>query len=137
MGTNNEIYEQINDQNATKCKNQTILDRFRRDEINLIVASDVLEEGVDLQMCNLVISYDLPQTFRSYVQSKGRARMKESTYILMTPRNNFSKMVNVVSEYRATEVVLKEVSKQTTNSSSTNKAIQYNLILFSVSLEKL
>ena len=47
-----------------------------------ITCSQVIE-GIDLPSCNLVVKYDFPQTFRSYIQSKGRARKRGSQYILM------------------------------------------------------
>ena len=36
--------------------------------------------GMDVQMCDLVIHFDPVQQFRSYVQSKGRARARPSRY---------------------------------------------------------
>ena len=38
---------------------------------------------MDVQRCNLVVRFDPIQTFRSYVQSKGRARAKPSKFIAM------------------------------------------------------
>jgi endoribonuclease Dicer len=38
---------------------------------------------MDVQKCNLVVRFDRIQTFRSYVQSKGRARAKPSKFIIM------------------------------------------------------
>lgn len=38
---------------------------------------------MDVQGCNLVVRFDFIQTFRSYVQSKGRARAKPSKFIAM------------------------------------------------------
>ena len=38
---------------------------------------------MDVQRCNLVVRFDRIQTFRSYVQSKGRARAKPSQFIAM------------------------------------------------------
>lgn len=70
VGVNNRIADSI--ENILENKwNRKSLERFKKGEINLIVASSVLEEGVDLQMCNFVLSYDTPITFRSYIQSKG------------------------------------------------------------------
>lgn len=53
--------------------------------INVLITSEVLEEGVDIQTCNYVVRYDTPKNFPSYVQSKGRARSSDSKFIVMVP----------------------------------------------------
>ncbi|XP_055596421.1 endoribonuclease dcr-1 [Uranotaenia lowii] len=73
-------------------RDRKVLHRFSRGETNTIVTTSVLEEGIDLQMCNTVIKFDKPKTFASYEQSKGRARMKNSNYCIMlnaTDRREF------------------------------------------------
>ena len=59
------------------------LREFRGGLLNCLVSTSVLEEGIDITLCNLVIRFDRIQEFRSYVQSKGRARAKPSKYIIM------------------------------------------------------
>ncbi|KAJ2608641.1 Dicer-like protein 1, partial [Coemansia sp. RSA 1804] len=61
------------------------LNDFAAGKINLIFATQVAEEGVDIQPCNLVIRFDLPQTATSLIQSRGRARMANSQFIVMVP----------------------------------------------------
>lgn len=39
-------------------------------------------QGVDVQTCDLVVRFDKIETFQSYVQSKGRARAKDSKVII-------------------------------------------------------
>lgn len=90
--------------------NNQVLDKFKRGAINLIIATSVLEEGIDLQECNLVISYDVPQTFRSYVQTKGRARMKDSTYAILAPAGEIQKLHKKKQEWEQVLKLLKEVS---------------------------
>ena len=51
-------------------KQEEVLRKFRNKEFNLLVSTSVLEEGVDVPRCNLVIRFDLPTGYRSYVQSK-------------------------------------------------------------------
>ena len=45
-----------------------VLRKFRKRELNLLIATSVLEEGVDVQQCNLVVKFDQPKDYRSYVQ---------------------------------------------------------------------
>lgn len=54
--------------------------------MNVIVATSILEEGLDVQSCNLVIRFDPSSTVCSFIQSRGRARMQNSDYILMVNR---------------------------------------------------
>ncbi|OQD98606.1 hypothetical protein PENVUL_c070G09986 [Penicillium vulpinum] len=59
------------------------LEEFRAGRKNLIVATDVLEEGIDISACSLVICFDKPANLKSFVQRRGRARHKESTFAIM------------------------------------------------------
>ncbi|OVA08941.1 Helicase [Macleaya cordata] len=51
-----------------------IIDDFRKGTVNIIVATQILEEGLDVQSCNLVIRFDPSATVCSFIQSRGRAR---------------------------------------------------------------
>jgi endoribonuclease Dicer len=82
VGINGIIPESISEVENTN-NNKFAIDRFRRKQTNVVCASSVLEEGMDLQSCNLVVMFDYPTTFRAYIQSKGRARSKDSDYIVL------------------------------------------------------
>ena len=67
-------------------KQEEVLRQFRRHEFNLLIATCVVEEGLDIPKCNVVCRFDFPKSFRSYVQSKGRARAKDSKYYIFVDR---------------------------------------------------
>jgi len=48
---------------------------------NVIVATSVAEEGVDLPECDIVIQLDAPDCVRALVQVRGRARKTGSRFI--------------------------------------------------------
>nr|TKR65749.1 endoribonuclease Dicer-like 3-like isoform X2 [Populus alba] len=72
---------------APKMQMET-LESFRSGKVNLLFATDVVEEGIHVPNCSCVIRFDLPKTVRSYVQSRGRARQNNSNFITMLERGN-------------------------------------------------
>uniref|UniRef100_A0A804J326 Uncharacterized protein n=1 Tax=Musa acuminata subsp. malaccensis TaxID=214687 RepID=A0A804J326_MUSAM len=67
---------------------RTVIDSFRAGKVNFLLTTDIAEEGVDIPNCSCVIHFDLPKTVCSYVQSRGRARQVNSSFILMLERGN-------------------------------------------------
>lgn len=49
----------------------------------MLIGTKVLEEGIDLPRCNLVINYNIPLTYKSYLRSKSRAKTLDAYYVLM------------------------------------------------------
>ncbi|KAF9994488.1 Dicer-like protein 1, partial [Modicella reniformis] len=64
-------------------KQRAVLNGFRRGRINLLIATDVAEEGLDIDRCRLVVRFDIKNTLISHIQSRGRARDPDSEYIVM------------------------------------------------------
>ena len=80
-------------------KQEEVLRKFRNDkkrhEFNVLIATSVVEEGLDIPKCNVVCRFDFPKNYRSYVQSKGRARAKGSKYyMLVMKRRKWKKRMN-------------------------------------------
>jgi len=49
-----------------------ILDSFKKDKINILIATDVAARGLDIPDVTHVINYDVPQTYDTYVHRIGR-----------------------------------------------------------------
>lgn len=65
------------------------LRRFGRPgSTNLLIATSVAEEGLDVRPCNFIIRFDLFSQHVSFVQSKGRARHAESRFLVMLEKGN-------------------------------------------------
>ncbi|KAH6691800.1 hypothetical protein BKA61DRAFT_584810 [Leptodontidium sp. MPI-SDFR-AT-0119] len=62
---------------------QDTLEEFRLQHKNLIIATSVLEEGIDISACNVVICFNKPANLKSFIQRRGRARKHNSKYVLM------------------------------------------------------
>ncbi|KAL2236099.1 UNVERIFIED_CONTAM: Endoribonuclease Dicer 3a [Sesamum indicum] len=86
-----------------------ILKSFRHGKVNLLFSTDVVEEGIHVAKCSSVIRFDLPQTVRSYVQSRGRARQKDSQYIIMLERGN-TKQIDHMSYITRSENYMKNTT---------------------------
>lgn len=88
---------------------QQVLKRFKKESTNLLIATSVVEEGLDVRKCNLVVRYDFPLTFQSYVQSKGRARSKNSRYLLLVPEEEDAACRSRLREYTRIESELQTI----------------------------
>ncbi|NWZ00480.1 IFIH1 protein, partial [Loxia curvirostra] len=67
----------------TQNEQREVIDRFRCGNVNLLIATTVAEEGLDIKECNIVIRYGLVTNEIAMVQARGRARADESTYALV------------------------------------------------------
>lgn len=79
-----------------------ILDNFQSGKLNLLVATKVGEEGLDIQTCCLVIRFDPPETVASFIQSRGRARMPQSEYAFLVDRGN-QKEIDLIDNFKKDE----------------------------------
>jgi endoribonuclease Dicer len=80
-----------------------VIKEFRTGEINVLVATAIVEEGLDIPKCNLVFRFNKPPNFSSYMQSKGRARAKQNaSYVLLLDDESDSKALEKdLAEYRS------------------------------------
>ncbi|KAM5274810.1 ATP-dependent RNA helicase DHX58 [Ctenodactylus gundi] len=64
----------------TQRDQQDVIRQFRVGAMNLLVATSVAEEGLDIAQCNVVVRYGLLTNEISMVQARGRARADQSVY---------------------------------------------------------
>ncbi|CAL5068828.1 unnamed protein product [Urochloa decumbens] len=101
--------------NMSRNKMGSIIEKFSSGEVNLLVATSVGEEGLDIQTCCLVVRFDLPETVSSFIQSRGRARMSKSKYVFLLERGNQSQE-KLVGDYITGESIMdKEINSRTSN----------------------
>lgn len=67
------------------------IQKFRGGEYNLLVATSVAEEGLDIGTCNLVIRYDAMTTVTALIQSRGRARHQDSEFVVICMESDMQK----------------------------------------------
>ncbi|KAH6801617.1 dicer-like 2 [Perilla frutescens var. frutescens] len=101
-GNNSRFQSQSRkDQNA-------IVDEFRKGTVNIIVSTSMLEEGLDVQSCNLVIRFDPSATICSFIQSRGRARMHNSDFVLMVKSDDHSGIARVKNYLASVDMMRQE-----------------------------
>ena len=81
----------------TQVAQEEVMESFRSGECNLLVATSVAEEGLDVPACNLVVRFQHVSNEIARVQTHGRARADESegfTILSCDTKKKFQEMKN-------------------------------------------
>ncbi|XP_078117936.1 interferon-induced helicase C domain-containing protein 1 isoform X1 [Sander vitreus] len=84
----------------TAAEQRDVLTKFRDGDVNLLIATTVAEEGLDIAACNFVIRYGLVTNEIAMIQAQGRGRAEDSSYTLVEVKNSGVAKKECVNEYR-------------------------------------
>jgi ATP-dependent RNA helicase RhlE len=88
---------------------EEIMLNFRNRKLNILVATDLLSRGIDIDNIELIINYDVPHEGEDYIHRIGRTARAESDGIAIT-------LISVEEQYkfsRIEKLLEKEVTKST------------------------
>lgn len=74
-------------------------------ECNLLIGTAMLEHGIDMPRCNLVLHWNVPNSFSSFAHSKGRARASSALHAFLVTSSSTDSAVCKLAEYCEVEQV--------------------------------
>lgn len=82
---------------------ETVLRKFKNKELNVLVATDILSRGIDVEDIELVINYDVPNDGEDYIHRIGRTARAASkgvafTFINEKDQYNFSQIEELLGD---------------------------------------
>ncbi|CAF4103304.1 unnamed protein product, partial [Rotaria magnacalcarata] len=90
-----------------------VIKKFRKGEINVLVATAIAEEGLDITKCNLVFRFNKPPNFSSYMQSKGSARAKQNAaYVILIDKSVQRTLLTDLRTYHNYEEIQKMLQEE-------------------------
>ena len=67
------------------------INKFKTGNAQILIGTSTIEEGIDVQSCNYVISYNSIRTPKSYIQMKGRARKINAVFYIFSTNKTKTK----------------------------------------------
>ena len=106
----NKLMERVYDAEAlhgdiAQNQREIILNKFRKQRINILVATDVAARGIDIHNLTHVINYSLPQDPESYVHRIGRTGRagKEGTAITFVTPDEYRRLI-FIKKFAKTDI---------------------------------
>lgn len=82
----------------SKERQQDIMKKFRDGTCQVLIATSVLEQGIDVAACNVVICFDGVKSIKSIIQSRGRARKQAASFIVFVSTEGRSRVNELTSK---------------------------------------
>jgi Fanconi anemia group M protein len=102
------------DKGFSQKKQVEVLEGFRNNEFNVLVATQVGEEGLDIPECNLVVFYDCVPSVVPYIQRRGRTgRRTPGRVVIFVARDTHDEFYHwsVIRKLKKMPDALKEAEK--------------------------
>jgi superfamily II DNA/RNA helicase len=61
-----------------------VLNRFKNRSLNVLVATDIVSRGIDVENIDMVVNYDVPHDAEDYIHRIGRTARAEASGIAIT-----------------------------------------------------
>lgn len=103
------------DKGFSQKKQVEILEGFRNNEFNVLVATQVGEEGLDIPECNLVVFYDCVPSVVPYIQRRGRTgRHAPGRVVIFVAKGTHDEFYHwsVISKLKKMPSALKDAEKE-------------------------
>lgn len=101
--------------NLSLSQQKEVLEKFREGKIQILFASEVAEEGIDIAKCRYVVHFDPPKTMKSQIQRRGRARAQDAQLIHLWPEigtHEYGILLNQFTGFQNHERQMSEVLAQ-------------------------
>lgn len=109
---------------VTKQASKDALEAFRAGSSNMLIATQVAEEGLDIPAANCVIYFDPMDHAVSYVQGRGRARQAESSFVMLSERVDRPASMLARQETQQHAIASCFAPKKSTSSNESNELAQ-------------
>ncbi len=108
-----KLYDKLINQNftvsvihgdMTQLERTSVMDKFRKGETRILLSTDLLARGIDIQQVSLVINYDLPRNKENYMHRVGRSARfgKKGTAISLICEYEYRLMKEIQDYYSIT-----------------------------------
>jgi len=103
---------------------ERIVDRFKKGKLDILIATDVVARGLDVERISHVINYDIPYDTESYVHRigrTGRAGRSGDAILFVAPREN--RMLHAIE--RATRKPIEHMKMPSTSDINAQRIVRF------------